>query len=254
MRPMTQQDLIDIRTHFPLEDCLPAPDLEVSSGMAAAFDALYDKTTKKGAAAVISYQLPYPKYLFLDYLARSRGLMLHGSQVGSLDMLKPIRNTRDSSEFGDQAAIYATQDPLWALFFAVLDRNAINGVISNGAIHLQVEGGAYIRRYFYCVDAPSLKSGVWKSGTLYLMKGEGFEADPNEVGLKIGIYTMIPTHWIHRGEQPVLARLPVEPQDFPFYQQVWGYDPEEMDRRMEAPSLTGWPFLSDPGLYPIRPK
>ncbi len=254
MRQFTQQDVIDIRTHFPLNDCLAAPDLEVAPQAAQAFDACLEAALQAGPAADIPYALPFPKYLFLDYLARTRGLVLHGSQHRDLSLLSPVRNSRDAREFGDQQAIYATQDPLWALFFAVLDRTNLLGPINNGAIQLQGDDGSFLRRYFFCLDAPSLKSNPWKPGAIYILPSQGFEPDPDQQGVHFGIYTLQVTHWIYRGEAQPLARLLVNPEDFPFLHQVWGYDGNALERRMEAESIAGWPFLDDPDLSPIRPK
>ena len=253
MRNMTEKDVQDIRENFPLDDCLPAPDLSVSPAAARLFDATLDAALAQAPGAEIDYHLPYPKYLFLDYLAEKRGLMLHGSLHQGLTTLEPIRETRDANEFGDQPAIYATPDPLWALFFAVLDRALVQGFIHNGAIQLQADDGSLIRRYYYCLDVVSLRQNPWKPGAIYLLPGERFEPDPTQEGMKVGKYTLLTTHWLCRTPVQPLARLPVEPEDFPFLHRVWGYDAAAMDKRMEAESIAGFPFLNDPVVYPIRP-
>jgi hypothetical protein len=253
MRIMTEQDLNDIRENFPLADCLPAPDLQVSPEAAHAFDATIDAALAGEPGAVIEYHLPYPKYLFLDYLAEKRGMMLHGSLLRHLSTLEPIRNSRDTSEFGDQPAIYATQDPLWALFFAILERDHLQGFIHNGAIRLKGDDGSLIRRYYYCINAESLRRSPWRPGAVYLMPADTFEPDPTQEGMRVGMYTLINTHWLCRTAVQPLARLLVEPEDFPFHNRVWGYDAAAFDKRMSAPSIAGFPFLNDPEVYPIRP-
>lgn len=253
MRIMTEQDLKDIRENFPLGDCLPAPELEVSAEAARAFDSVIDAALAGEPGAEIDYHLPFPKYLFLDYLAEKRGMMLHGSLHRHLATLEPIRNSRDTSEFGDQPAIYATQDPLWALFFAVLERDHLQGFIHNGAIQLKGDDGSLIRRYYYCINTESLRRNPWRPGAVYLMRGDKFEPDPTQEGMRVGMYTLINTHWLCRSAVKPLARLLVEPEDFPFLNRVWGYDATAFDRRMEAPSIAGFPFLNDPEVYPIRP-
>lgn len=40
----------------------------------------------------------------------------------SFDVLEPIRRARDTTQFGDRQAVYATSDPVWAMFFALLRR------------------------------------------------------------------------------------------------------------------------------------
>lgn len=253
MRQLTQQDLNDIRAHFPIEACLPYPGPQISAQAAAEFDVLFDQARQQGPAAQIQYHLPYPKYQFLEHLAETRGVLLHGSTLRGLEVLNPVRQSSDSTEFGNQAAIYATQDPIWALFFAVLDKNKLHGVVSNGAIHLKGDDGSFLRRYYFCIDVPSLRSGPWSPGAIYILPPEQFEPDPNQLNYRIGPYALQVTHWIYRGTLTPLAWVPVEAEDFPYLHKVWGYDPQEFDKRMSGPSLAGWPFLADRTLYPINP-
>lgn len=228
--------------------------MEISLQAAEAFDNLIDFSAAQEPAAVIDYNLPYPKYLFLDYLTNTRPLILHGSNLCGLELLKPIRNSTDSSEFGNQAAIYATQDPFWALFFAVLNRQAIKGSISNGAIRLKNKRGMSIHRYFFTVEVNSLRKNPWTQGAIYILSKENFEADPSQAGVWVGDYELEVTHWIFRGEREPLASLPVEPGDFPFINSIWGYDAEVLAKRMSAETIAGWPFLDDPELYPVMPE
>ena len=61
MRIMTEKDLKDIRENFPLADCLPAPELEVSPEAARAFDAAIDAALAQGPGAEIEYEPALPK-------------------------------------------------------------------------------------------------------------------------------------------------------------------------------------------------
>lgn len=253
MRQMTQQDILDIQAHFPLDACLRPPALDISDEAARAFEKLFTAAQAQGPASVIAYDLPYPKFLFLEYLADRHGLMFHGSTNRQLELLKPIRFSDDSREFGNQAAIYATQESLWAFFFAVLDRNAITGSINNGAIRLNGDDGSVLRRYFFTVEAESLKKSPWIPGAMYILPGGGAEPDPDFRDVRYGQYTLEVSHWLYRDEVQPLAKLMVEPEDFPFANSLWGYSAEVYRRRMEAGSLAGWPFLDDPELYPIMP-
>ena len=252
MRQITDKDEQEIRENFPIDSCLLPPDLTVSPEAARAFDALFDAAEAKGSAADIAYNLPYPKYLFLEYLASTRGVMLHGSNMRGLDVLRPIRNSSDSSEFGNQPAIYASQDPLWAMFFALLDRTGWSGT-SNASIILEDDAGSRIRRYYFTLEHNHLRRKPWRQGAMYILPGTGFEPDPAMVNVKSGPYTVVPTHWIYRGELTPLARLELEPDDFPFRDCVWGYDSQKFSGRMDRESLAGFPFLDDPEVYPIIP-
>lgn len=252
MRPITLQDQLEISQHFPLESCLTPPDLTVPPEAARAFDHLFDAACAQGPAAQITYDLPYPKYLFLEYLAATRGLMLHGSNTRALEVLRPIRYTTDASEFGSQDAVYATQDVLWAMFFAVLDKTGMKGT-TNGAIWLDHQDGTRLRRYYFALEANHLRGKPWLPGAMYLLPGGECEPDPMMQGVKVGPYTMQVTQWIYRGERAPLASLNIAPQDFPFLNQIWGYDLVTFDQRMSADSLAGFPFLEDAAVYPIIP-
>ncbi len=253
MREITSKDLKDIRDNFPLDACLLPPDLSITPEAAQAFDRLYDAAVEQGPGAKIDYTLPYPKYLFLEHLAAARGVLFHGSNNRAIDVLRPIRFTTDSSEFGNQAAIYATQDPLWAMFFAVLDKTGLLGT-SNGAIQVVDQSGALIRRYYFTLEANNLRNKPGTPGAMYILPGEGFEPDPQMVGTTAGPYTVQVTHWIYRGERTPTARLDVEPQDFPYLDQIWGFDAEAYSRRLSEEFIGGFPFLDDPEVYPILPQ
>lgn len=250
---MTPKDLQDIRENFPIDSCLLPPDLTAPPEAVQAFERLFEAAYAQGPGARIVYDLPYPKYLFLEHLSAARGLLFHGSNNRAIDVLRPVRFTTDSSEFGSQDAVYASQDPLWALYFAVLDKSKIRGT-SNGAIRLLHEDGTQLRRYYFAMDAGDLRGQPWAPGAMYILPGEGFEPDPEMHEMQVGPYRVVATHWIYRGELAPLARLDVEPEDFPYLHRHWGYDSAALDRRMSAESLAGFPFLDDPEVYPIIPQ
>lgn len=250
---LSDEALAAIIAAFPLDDCLAAPDLEVTPATAAVFENLAGEILAEDAGLDIAYDLPYPRYLFLDYLAATRGWLFHGSPRTDLDLLQPVRHSSDSSEFGDQAAIYATQDPIWAMFFAVLDRSRLKGPIMNGAIRLEGDDGDPLRRYYFCVEVESLRRQPWRDGAIYLLPPAGFEPDPAHAGVAHGDYRLVATHWLNRDPVQPLARLAVTPEDFPYRDRVWGFDLERMQQQMAGGNYAGWPFLSDPGLYPVMP-
>jgi hypothetical protein len=58
----------------------------------------------------------------LQRRALREDVLFHGSSRDDLDVLEPVRRSRDTTEFGDQEAVYATSDPVWAMYFALLRR------------------------------------------------------------------------------------------------------------------------------------
>ncbi|HSL43263.1 MAG TPA: hypothetical protein VK897_07520, partial [Anaerolineales bacterium] len=83
-----------------------------------AFDRLLDSARDRGSNTLIDYNLPYPKSDFLNYLCDWRGFVMHGSPLQDLDVLQPIRQSRDNNEFGNRQQIFASPDAIWAMWFA----------------------------------------------------------------------------------------------------------------------------------------
>ena len=83
----------------------------------------------------------------LRWIAQERGVLFHGSGRDDLTSLEPIRLTRDSMPFGDQQAVFAASDPVWAIYFATLRRE--NGFRSTRNGSLGVAGDALYPRWYY---------------------------------------------------------------------------------------------------------
>src|SRR5688500_19768440 len=86
------------------------------------FDELYQQFAEKPQKNPLSYTLSAPKWQFLCYLAEHYQLALHGSGNPSINEFEP-RQSNDLDDFGNQRAIYAAADGIWAMFFAIVDRN-----------------------------------------------------------------------------------------------------------------------------------
>jgi hypothetical protein len=88
----------------------------------------------------------------LRWIAQERGILFHGSQRDDLTALEPIRLTRDSTPFGDQQAVFAASDPVWAMYFATLRRGDGFRSTRNGS--LGVPGSALARLAVSAADFP----------------------------------------------------------------------------------------------------
>ncbi len=114
-------------------------------------------------------------------------IVLHGSLHCDLATLEPIRNSRDSSEFGDQPAIYATQDPLWALFFAVLDRNRLEGSIHNGAITVKTRRNKKRKAPPSVAEdcGGSFCTPAWRRPGFVIFQGENLFSSRQSTGIRL---------------------------------------------------------------------
>lgn len=154
--------------------------------------------------------IPAPKMHFLRWLAESRPVAFHGSSNPQLEELKPVRMSRDASAFGDQQAVYATPDPVWATFFAVVLRDKAFRGMRNGSMGLPGHR-VYPRWYYLALLRTDDTAGLerFRPGTLYVLPREGFQPEFPKLGIG-GSAQMVS----HNAVRP-LARIPVNRPTFP---------------------------------------
>jgi hypothetical protein len=163
----------------------------------------------------IDYDLPYAKHEFLQYLAQTRRVLFHGSSDLNLDRLEP----QPTTDFNGKAlnGLLATSDPIWSIFFAVLDWQRCRGSVRNGGFATGGELGS--RYYFFSVDRDSLRGHPWTEGMVYILPKEPF----------------IPTsrgavrfdEWASVTSVAPVGKILVSPLDFPFLDQVTGHPDSE---------------------------
>jgi len=205
-----------------------------------AFDALWNSTFRIGGCPTIEYTLPYPKWQFLCHLADQYDIALHGSGNPNIALFEP-RQSNDLNEFGNQKAVYAASDGLWAMFFAVVDRDCV-GSITNACVRLADETGTSHGPYYvFSVSQSDLLNQPWRTGTVYLLPHSTFITQPP---MAFGSYQV---HFAQlasvQSVQP-LAKLTITPEDFPFLSQIRGHDDERL-QEYAAALQTGAPWPQD---------
>lgn len=213
----------DEQPHSPLRTLPPLAD---DPQRDASFERLYQQALASGPAARIDYDLPYPRHEFLRYLAQAYQPIFHGSTKTDITRFEPRRRSvelYDETGRGNLAAVYGTHIPVWSMFFAVIDRNKGRGVINNGVFLLENAAGETLEVYQFAVSADLLAADPWAPGMLYILPAETFERLQAPHGQPLN-------EWASR--QPVVpfASLPVQPEDFPFLQQVGGYRDPVLER------------------------
>jgi hypothetical protein len=92
------------------------------------------KTEFDGAADALlagaAPDLPARRLDFLRWLAENRPVVFHGSPRDDLIELSTERKSTDTTKWGNQQAVYASSDPVWAIYFACLRRD--NGWTGSG--------------------------------------------------------------------------------------------------------------------------
>jgi hypothetical protein len=184
----------------------PVVDAATESEFPAAADALL-------AGDVAS--IPEPRLDFLRWLAENRSVVFHGSPSADLTELSTERKSRDSTAWGNQQAVYASSDPVWAIYFACLRRDRGWSGTRNGSLGAR-GGPLYPRRYFFVHNRGSASPDRFGSGSLYLLSPDTFVADAPLAG------ALDTAHLVSRVSVKPLARIDVTPDDFPFRTRI-GY-------------------------------
>jgi hypothetical protein len=167
-----------------------------------------------------SPELPERRLDFLRWLAVSRSVAFHGSQRVDLERLEPVRNSRDATEWGDQQALYASNDPVWAIYFACLRRDEGWSGTRNGSMG-RPGGPLYPRSYFFVHNRGSASANRFGPGTLYVLPPDSFAAQPPIAG------AIDTAHLVSKTAVVPLARIAVSPADFPFAGRIGYYRDRE---------------------------
>ena len=220
---------------------LPRPSMNVDENMRNAFDELLNTTQSADACPTIQYTLPWPKWQFLCYLADQQEIALHGSGDLNITLFEP-RQPVDLTDFGNQKAIYAAADGLWAMFFAIVDRARV-GSIANACIRLADQVGALHGPYYiFSVSQAALPSQPWRTGTVYLLPRHSFMVQP---AVTIGTTEAHIAQLASFAPVQPLAKLTVTPTDFPLLAQIRGHEDQRLQEYATA-MQTGAPWPSNP--------
>lgn len=206
---------------------LRPPALVLDDEKEAAFASLVDEIVTAGNGRLLEYDLPYPKHEFLQYAAMQEQFIFHGSVKPDIDLFRTRRTSmelNDKSGRGNVQGIYGTHDGLWPMFFAIVDREKIDGSIRNGFSTFWNEDGDKIRVYHFSINRTWLDKAPWRSGTLYFLPRETFRRMP------VSSQGGESNEWVSEVPVRPLARLTIDPEDFPFLDQIGGHDDSELLR------------------------
>jgi hypothetical protein len=220
---------------------LTRPNVNFDETTQKVFDELLRITINAGGCPTIQFALPWPKWQFLCHLADHHNIALHGSGDPNILLFEP-RQSNDLNEFGNQKAIYAASDGLWAMFFAIVDRERV-GSITNACVRLTDESGTRQGPYYvFSVSQSALPNQPWRTGTVYLLPRSTFIT---QSPMAFGSYQVHIAQLASFVPVQPLAKLTVTPADFPFLMQIRGHDDQRLQEYATA-LQTGAPWPSDP--------
>lgn len=217
---------------------LHRPHLELAGAKLAEFEAAYRRLVALGGGWLSA---PTPIWAFLCWLADEKGLLLHGSPDPAIDAFEPrAPHDRSADDFSKQTAVFAASDGIWAIFYAVLDRDRPGMRFLNGAVRFaDAEGRFGQARYFFSLTRGALAKGPWRDGTVYLLPRDGFV---QQAPYRLGGELVLEPHWAAPSEVRPLARVAVSPEDFPLRSQVREHEPARVDAAA-ARDPEGFPWL-----------
>ena len=183
-----------------------AADAHAEAAFAAAADAMLAGET---------VLIPERRLDFLRWLAENRPVVFHGSPRDDLTELSTERRSSDTTAWGNQEAVYASADPVWAIYFACLRRDRGFTGTKNGSMG-RPGGPLYPRRYFFLHNHGSASPHRFGPGSLYVLPPDTFVGDAPLVGV------VDTAHLVSHEPVRPLARIDVTPEDFPFRERI-GY-------------------------------
>ena len=218
---------------------LQRPNLKIDLKSGSDFDDLLSRLKVDGTNTLINYDFLIPKWMFLCYLADQKGVVLHGTGNPQIHIFEP-RPSNDLSEFGAQTAVYAAADGLWAMFFAILDRERYEMSTSNASIRLVDKSGKVGEpQYVFSISQAVLLQKPWRKGMVYLLPGGTFVNQPS---LEFGPYEVRIPQLASLVPVKPFARLEVTPEDFPFLKDIRGLDDARLVEYGQAMQTgTPWP-------------
>lgn len=204
-----------------LDFLLPQPPFELSAEQQAAFEALIPSFPEH---TWLDYHLPYPKWQFLSYLCNARNWVLYGSPSLNLREIDPQITGRLKASY-EPGVIYATIDGIWAIYFATIsNKNFHHLFLLNSCWNIRPGfDSKLVSWYFFSVTRDMLNERTWGNGAVYILPRSGF--NPEAAYSALGTEITIP-HWTSSVAAEPVAKLYVQPQDFPFFSEIHPRDNE----------------------------
>lgn len=180
------------------------------------FEKLFEETLKKKGEGVlvVEYTLSYPKEDFLRFLTEEKNVLLHGSSSKDIETFEPRQANDTVKVSGNKKAVYGVTDPVLPIFYAIQDRDKLQGSIRSG-VTTDLDTGE--SEYRFSMPKDNLDIKPWTRGVVYVFDKNQFHEEEDDAGELSGEWT---------SEIPVkpLAKLEVGPEDFRFLDKVEGFD------------------------------
>lgn len=181
---------------------------------------------------------PYQVHELVQWLMGRDEFIFHGSKKTDIESFQPRRTSLELSNYaghGNLGAVYGTHSGLWAMFFAVVDREKMASIRNGFATYVSSETGEEQDLYRFSVSLSSLPDNPFSPGALYVLPRASFER------IRFGEEGPFTNEWGSPEPVQPIARFMIRPEDFPFLDRVGGHDDGELIRLQ---TLTGEVYSS----------
>ncbi len=217
----------------------PRPPMDTTPGTVPAFEQLYCDAVAAGLGKALDYTLPTPKWQFLCYLCDHKEVVLHGSGRPDIREFEP-RKSNDAVEFGNRRAVYAASDGIWPIHFAAMNRDGpVTSLVNTCLRFVEPDGSRSEPYYYFSINADALARSPFRRGTIYILPRQTFERQALQPFQGRQVES---AQWASPVPVRPIARLPVEPDDFPFLARLDVHDPRALRDRV-ARDPDGFPWL-----------
>lgn len=213
---------------WPWDLFMTLPDLDLDA-IAPSCEEQWARTS----AGDSDYRIRVPKWVFLQYLVQRHGLLLHGSGTDGIDELRPVSRSWGGGRTSGQPGIFAVDHAPMAMYFGLVDRTKLRN-LSNGLFRMRRPDGAYERCFVLGAEFAGLPLRPFRSATVYVLP-------PDTFSMMGELTSLVPVR--------PLGRLPIEPEEFPLLEHLWGSDVGPLSGQF---GYRRFPFLYDVGCWPAK--
>ncbi|MSU60568.1 MAG: hypothetical protein EXS52_01480 [Candidatus Staskawiczbacteria bacterium] len=194
-----------------MNESLPTPE-DNETEKKLFFDRIYKEAlTKEGN--FIEFEGYYSKKEFLDYVVRNYNVILHGSNKKDIEELGPRQANCKSKKFGNMIGVYATEDDVLPMFYAIQDTEKFQGVAISGYSQTTREDGTTGKKYEFKVNSYVAKLKPWSEGVIYILPKDSFEQGTDDEGKLID-------EWMSKTAVRPVAKLTLKPEEFPYINNI----------------------------------
>lgn len=186
------------------------PPLALDAAKRAAFESRAARVLS-GEGPILEWDLAYPKHEFTRYLVAHHPVLLHGTPRTGVERLEPAEQTLFDGT--SATAVFASDDGIWPIFFATIDRGQYSGPYSlRNAAMVAGRGAGERRHYLFSMNRELRDAGVSCEGVVLIL--------PRATFRPTGSGAVRFPEWVSDVAVTPLGRLEVGPEDFPFHGRI----------------------------------